>query len=309
MPALHRHELKEHVMLSHTRPSRIVAAICGVMVLFGSHAAAEAIEIEAHDGLQYGTGAGEKLLLDLARPKNLDKPTACIVFIHGGGWAAGNRKAHYANMQKAAEEGFVSATISYRLVSDGKHRWPAQVEDCKCAIRWLRANAERFSIDPNRIGAFGDSAGAHLSMLLGTMDKSDGLEGEGGTPDQSSKVQAVVGYYGPTNLATQYPETSRKIVANFIGGSQDERRSDYERASPIRYVNAGDAPILIFHGTKDELVPYEQAFEMATALTNAGVPGRVEILLGHRHGWGGQTADHTRRMTMEFFRQALKHPK
>jgi dipeptidyl aminopeptidase/acylaminoacyl peptidase len=139
------------------------------------------------------------------------------------------------------------------------------------------------------------------------MDKGDGLEGEGGTPDQSSKVQAVVGYYGPTNLATEYPETSRRIVANFIGGTQDERRSDYERASPIKYVNAGDAPMLIFHGTKDELVPYEQAFEMATALTNAGVGGRVEILLGHRHGWGGETADHTRRMSMEFFRQALKH--
>jgi acetyl esterase/lipase len=271
-----------------------------------SAASAAPPEIDIQDDLQYGTGGGEKLLLDLARPAKLDKPTPCIVFIHGGGWAGGNRKAHYNRMKRAAEEGFVAATISYRLVKDGNHRWPAQIEDCKCAIRWLRANADRFSIDPERIGAFGDSAGAHLSMLLGTMDKSDGLEGEGGSPDQSSKVQAVVGYYGPTNLAVEYPESSRGIVANFMGGPLSERRSDYERASPLRYVNAGDATMLLFHGTKDVLVPYQQAFEMATALTNASVGGRVEILLGHNHGWGGKTAEHTERETMEFFRHALK---
>jgi dipeptidyl aminopeptidase/acylaminoacyl peptidase len=97
-------------------------------------------------------------------------------------------------------------------------------------------------------------------------------------------------------------------VANFIGGPLNERRDDYDRASPLRYVNPGDAPMLLFHGTKDELVPYEQAFQMATALTNAGVPGRVEILLGHRHGWGGETAEHTQRATMAFFRSTLKLP-
>jgi acetyl esterase/lipase len=209
-------------------------------------------------------------------------------------------------MRRAAEQGFVAATVSYRLVKDGKQRWPAQIEDCKCAVRWLRANAKRFSIDPERIGAIGASAGAHLSMLLGTMDKADGLEGEGGTPDQSSKVQAVVGYFGPTDLTVSYPEQSRQIVANFIGGPLSERKDDYGRASPIRYVNAGDAPTLIFHGTKDVLVPYEQAFAMATALTDAGVPGRVEIFLGHGHGWGGDTAEHTRNATMEFFRSTLK---
>jgi acetyl esterase/lipase len=233
-------------------------------------------------------------------------PTPCIVFIHGGGWAGGNRKVHYAHMRQAAEDGFVAATISYRLVKEDKNRWPAQIEDCKCAIRWLRANAERFSIDPARIGAIGYSAGAHLSMLLGTLDKEDGLEGEGGSPDQSSKVQAVVAYFGPTNLTVEYPPASRNIVANFIGGPLDQRRNDYDRASPLRYVSQGDAPMLLFHGTKDELVPYEQAFEMATALTKANVSGRVEILLGHRHGWGGDTLQHTQQAAMNFFRSTLK---
>jgi acetyl esterase/lipase len=281
-----------------------VLLIFSVLALLAS--STSAADIEVQDDLEYGTGGGQKLLLDLARPAKLDKPTPCVVFIHGGGWAAGNRKAHYNRMKQAAEQGFVSATISYRLVKDGKNRWPAQIEDCKCAIRWLRANAKKFSIDPERIGALGDSAGAHLSMLLGTMDKSDGLEGEGGSPDQSSKVQAVVAYYGPTDLTAEYPDASRGIVANFLGGSLADHRADYQRASPLHYVNAGDAPTLIFHGTKDQLVPYEQAFAMATALSNAGVPGRVEILLGHPHGWGGETAQHTERAALEFFRATLK---
>ncbi|MEX2141047.1 MAG: alpha/beta hydrolase [Pirellulales bacterium] len=286
--------------------STVAAAAVAILVYAGSATRAAPPEVEIHDDLQYGVGGGEKLLLDLARPTKLDKPTPCIVFIHGGGWAAGNRKAHYNHMRQAAEDGFIAATISYRLVKDGKHRWPAQIEDGKCAIRWLRANAERFSIDPERIGAIGYSAGAHLSMLLGTLDKDDDLEGDGGSPDQSSKVQAVVAYFGPTNLTVEYPPSSRNIVANFIGGPLDEQRADYDRASPLRYVSPGDATMLLFHGTKDELVPYEQAFEMATALTKAGVPGRVEILLGHRHGWGGDTAEHTERRSMEFFRSTLK---
>jgi acetyl esterase/lipase len=289
------------------RASLRVSAVAAA-IFFSCAAALSAAppELEVHDDLQYGVGGGEKLHLDLARPANLDKLTPCIVFIHGGGWAAGNRKAYYAEMRRAAEQGFVAATVSYRLVKDGKHRWPAQIEDCKCAVRWLRANAERFSIDPDRIGAIGGSAGAHLSMLLGTMDKGDGLEGEGGSPDQSSKVQAVVGYFGPTDLTVKYPEQSRQIVANFIGGPLEDRKDDYGRASPIRYVNAGDAPTLIFHGTKDVLVPYEQAFAMATALSEASVPGRVEIMLGHGHGWGGEMAEHTQRATIEFFRTTLK---
>ena len=285
---------------------RVLTVALLVIVRTTAIALAAPPELKVHDDLHYGTGGGDKLLLDLAYPARLDKPTPCIVFIHGGGWAAGNRKAHSNHMRQAAEDGFVAATISYRLVKEDQNRWPAQIEDCKCAIRWLRANAERFSIDPQRIGAIGYSAGAHLSMLLGTLDKEDGLEGDGGSPDQPSKVQAVVAYFGPTNLTVEYPPASRNIVANFIGGPLDQRRDAYDRASPVRYVSEGDAPTLIFHGTKDELVPYEQAFEMATALSKANVPGRVEILLGHRHGWGGDTLKHTQRAAVEFFRSTLK---
>lgn len=263
------------------------------------------VEIEVLENIEYGVGGEEKLMLDLARPKERAAPLPAVVFIHGGGWAGGNRKGHFERMKRAAEAGFVSATVSYRLAKEGKNLLPAQIEDSKCAIRFLRANAKRLGLDPERIGAVGDSAGGHLVMLLGTMEPADGLEGNGGSPGVSSKVQAVVAYYGPTNLVREFPAAAAGIIKNAVGGTLAEKRAEYERISPVKYVNAGDAPMLIFHGTKDQLVPYEQAFEMATALSQAGVPGRVEILLGDQHGWGGEKLARTEQATLDFFRSVL----
>src|SRR6476660_900073 len=130
--------------------------------------------------------------MDIARPEKAAKPAPCIVVIHGGGWRGGNFKVHVPQILDFAKRGYVSATVQYRLVPTA--RFPSQIEDVKCAVRYLRANADKYNIDKNRIGAIGFSAGAHLSMLLGTMDKKDGLEGDGGSPSESSKVQAVVSY-------------------------------------------------------------------------------------------------------------------
>ena len=143
-------------------------------------------------------------------------------------------------------------------------------------------------------------------MMLGVMDKDDGLEGDGGWQDQSSKVQAVVAYFGPVDLLGEYPPVSQEIVRKFIGGTKAEKAAEYRRASPITYVNAGDAPMLLFQGTSDVLVPYDQAYMMARALTAAKVPGRVELILGANHGWGGQDLDHTRTETYAFFARWLK---
>src|SRR6476660_6294538 len=137
--------------------------------------------------IEFGTGGETKLKLDTARPEKADKRLPCIVVIHGGGWRGGNFKVHVPQIFDFAKLGYVSATVQYRLVPVG--RWPAQIEDVKCAVRYLRANAEKYGIDKNRLGAIGFSAGAHLSLLLGTMDAKDGLEGSGGNPEQSSKVQ------------------------------------------------------------------------------------------------------------------------
>lgn len=280
--------------------------------------AAPKLEVELQEDVQYGTGAGEPLLMHLAKPKGLAGPAPCIVFIHGGGWMFGDKKMHLPEIKQAAADGFVSATIGYRFAP--KHKFPAQVEDAKCAIRYLRAHAGDIGLDPERIAAVGFSAGAHLSMMLGVMDSSDGLEGDGGWANQSSKVQCVVSYFGPTNLTNTDVHATvasdildekaiRNILENFVGGKPEDHPDALKSASPLTYVNGGDAPILMFQGTKDNLVPYDQAFEMATALSKASVPGRIELLLGHRHGWFGDELTRTRKVTYDFIREQLSGKK
>jgi acetyl esterase/lipase len=227
-----------------------------------------------------------------------------LVYIHGGGWAGGKKADLDKAIRGAAARGYLTVSVGYRLAP--KHLFPAQVEDVKCAVRWLRAHADELGIDPERIGAVGFSAGAHLAMMLGFMDKDDGLEGEGGWPDQSSKVQVVVAYFGPTNLDDEYPEVSKNIVKQFIGGTREDKRDVYRRASPATYINSGDSPVLIFQGTSDVLVPHNQAIQIVDALAKAGVPGRIEIMLGANHGWGGQELDRTLEATAEFFDERLK---
>lgn len=265
-----------------------------VVSLLASSAVVRAAEpppdVEFTRDVVYGKGGGEDLKLNISRPKGGAKNLPCVVFIHGGGWAAGDRAGHDDATWNMARAGYVSATIGYRLAP--KHKFPAQVHDVKAAIRYLRAHADKHGLDPKRIGACGFSAGAHLSMMLGVTDKDDGLEGEGGWADQSSAVQAVVAFFGPTDLtAADLPEQTKPILAGFIGGTLDEKREEYKRASPITYVGKGDAPTLIIQGTKDALIPHTQAFAMVEAMTRAGVPGRADVLVGAGHGWGGNTSE------------------
>jgi acetyl esterase/lipase len=254
----------------------------------------------------YGKGGGADLKLDLSRPKDAQgKKLPCVVVIHGGGWAAGDKSAHDDLTWKFAQRGYVSATVGYRFAPASA--FPAQVNDVKCAVRFLRANADKYGIDPRRIGAVGFSAGAHLSMMLATMDKEDGLEGDGGWPDQPSKVQAAVSFFGPTDLAaTDVPDRVKDILKAFIGGTPVDKPREYRQASPLTYVSPGDAPMLLFQGTRDVLVPHTQAFAMVEAMTRYNIPGRVELLIGAGHGWGGRELEHTVEQTYAFFDQYLK---
>jgi acetyl esterase/lipase len=267
-------------------------------------AAASEPEIDYQADIVYGQTGGEVLKLDLVSPKGLDHPVPAIVVIHGGGWRAGKRQDIANIARQAAAHGYVAATISYRFAP--KHIFPAQIEDAKCAVRWLRAVAKERHIDPDKIGAVGMSAGAHLSMMLGTMDSADGLEGDGGNPTQPSKVQAVVSFVGPCNLVGEYPDFTKSILEMFVGGKVEAKQDLLKQASPITYVNSGDAPTLCFFGTNDPLVPYTQAFQMTKALTDAGVPGRVELLLGASHGWKGPDMDRTMEETWRHFDRYLK---
>jgi acetyl esterase/lipase len=254
----------------------------------------------------YGRSAGTDLKLNLSRPK--DPPPnklPCVLVIHGGGWAGGDRSNHDDITWKFAQAGYACATVGYRLAP--AHPFPAQINDVKCAARFLRANADKYGVDPTRFGAVGFSAGAHLSMMLGVMDKDDGLEGDGGSPDQPSKVQAVVAFFGPTDLAaTDVPQSVHGLLKNFLGGTPAEKPREYRLASPITYVSPGDAPMLLFQGTRDPLVPHTQAYAMIEAMTRYNIPGRVELLVGASHGWGDPDLKRTVDETFAFFDQHLK---
>lgn len=269
--------------------------------------AAAALEIDKQANVEYGTGGGEKLTLHLAKPKGLERPAPAILVIHGGGWAGGNKDLHRDLIEKLARRGYVAVSVGYRLAP--KYKFPAQVEDVKCCVRWLRAHADELKLQPEKIGAVGFSAGAHLSMMLGVMDPQDGLEGDGGWADQSSKVQAVVAYFGPTNLVGEYSPVTRAIVENWIGKKPEDDVELYKRASPITYVTRRDAEMLLFQGTNDMLVPYDQAWQMARALTRNDIQGRVELLLGADHGWGGPESERTWKNTEAFFDERLKGKK
>jgi acetyl esterase/lipase len=284
--------------------SKILTLVAAALLCVRSFAADPPPNVDFQPDITYATVDGEELKLDLARPKDAKLPLPLVVVIHGGGWAAGNRKGHDNLTWELASRGYVSATISYRFAP--KYPFPAQIQDVKAAVRFLRANAERFAIDPAKVGAVGFSAGAHLSMMLGTMDKEDGYDDVGENRDQSSKVQAVVSYFGPTDLLQPYPDATKPILQKFLGGPIEEKHDLARRASPITYVNAGDAPMLLLQGTKDPLVPHDQAVRMADALTKVGVPGRVELLLGAGHGWGGAEVQRTAAEAYAFFEQYLK---
>ena len=266
--------------------------------------AADGRQIEFREDVEYGTGGEQELLLNLALPEQIEKPLPGLIFIHGGGWSGGNKESFDAFVRQAATQGYVAVTMSYRLAP--KHPFPAQIEDCKCAVRWLRAHAEELGADPERIGAVGASAGAHLAMMLGAMNSDDGLEGDGGWAEQSSKVQTVVSFAGPTDLTVDLPPAADRVLFDFIGGTLDAEGDMYREASPVTYVNRRDATMLLFHGTADEIVPYEQAFLMATALTRAGVRGRVELLIGAGHGWGGDEMQASEHAMWAFLEQWLK---
>ena len=287
--------------------SSALILLCGL--LWTTSQAAERTppaNVDFQPDITYATVAGEELKLNLSRPKDAKGPRPCVLVIHGGAWRGGHRNGHNDLTWTLAGRGFVSATLSYRFCP--KHPFPAQVQDVKAAVRFLRANSEKYGIDPKQFGAVGFSAGAHLSMMLGTMDKEDGLDDVGGHPEQSSKVQAVVAFFGPTDFMLPYPDATKPLIKDFLNGSPADVPEVAKRASPITYVTPSDAPMLLYQGTKDPLVPHQQAFAMAEALTKAGVAGRVELLLGAGHGWGPAELKRTAEGTFGFFEETLKTP-
>jgi acetyl esterase/lipase len=263
----------------------------------------------------YARAGGQELRLNLARPAAGAGPFPLIVCIHGGGWQGGDKNHFDPVIRWLAQGGYVAATVQYRLAP--QHRFPAQLDDAQAAVRYLRARANQWNIDPDRVGALGVSAGGHLALLLGLMDDALNRDGPGGASVPPSKVQAVVNYFGPSDLRPLVAWAQRRdggqagsgaaadLVVNLLG-TRDARAPIVSRASPVTHISGDDPPVLTFHGTHDGLVPLQQSAGLHEALRAAGVTEQLVIIEGAGHGWGGEHKTRTDRLTREFFDRHLK---
>lgn len=246
--------------------------------------------INSHRDITFAEVGGQQLKLDLYVPEANPAPPL-VVWIHGGGWRKGSRK----NPKLAAitKHGYALASVSYRFTD--KAIFPAQIHDCKAAVRWLRANADRYGYNAKWIAVAGSSAGGHLALLMGVSGGVKDLEGKvGGNLDQSSKVQAIIDYYGPSDFVLRgktqpdraYTEKSGSFA--LLGGLRDGKVTPKMEmfASPSNYVSADDPPLLIFHGDADNVVLLDQSQRIEKLYSESGL--KVQLVTFSKAGHGGK---------------------
>jgi len=247
----------------------------------------EGIKVERD--LAYVPGGHERQKLDLYLPeKKSDAPLPLIVWVHGGGWQGGN-KGNPPGLW-LVKKGYALASINYRLSQHAK--FPAQIDDCKAAVGWLKANAKKYNLDPRHVGAWGASAGGHLVALLGT----------------TGNVQAVVDLFGPTDLLALAGKRgdAESPISKLLGGPAQEHEKEAKQANPITYVSKDTPPFLILHGDKDTLVPLSQSQLLVDALKKAGVEARLITLKGAGHGGEAFGKPEVRQAVDDFFDKHLK---
>ncbi len=259
-----------------------------------------------HDvGVEY-SNVGGRIEMDVVRPKNPGEPRPAVVLIHGGGSRRGARQSYLPVASRLAERGYVAATVSYRLAP--RNQFPAPVEDVKAAVRFLRANATRFGLDPARICAMGGSAGGHLALMLGLTAGVAEFEGTGPNRDQSSSVNCVVNYFGPTDFTQSYSKSvdAAEVLPLFLGGDLDHNRAHHQRASPLNWVTPSASPVLSIHGTKDPYVAYEHSLWITDRLLAAAVDAEMETIPGAGHGFQGADAERAEARAFAYFDRHLK---
>lgn len=266
--------------------------------------------------VKYVPGGDAAQSLDIYYPEKApEKPQPLLIWIHGGGWMGGSKsEMPYMN---ELNRGYVVASIEYRFSS--KALFPAQIQDCQAAIRWLRANAKKYNIDPDHIGVGGASAGGHLAALVGTSGGKKVFTPIGENKDQSDRVQAVCDVFGPSDFWTVIKQADEdKNVKNvfkwnngdpyslLIGGKLGEDKEKCEAVSPSHYVSKDNPPFLILHGDRDTLVPYAQSVELTDLLTKATVPVTLQRLPGAGHGGPAFNLPSVTKLTSTFFDKYLK---
>lgn len=272
-----------------------------LVLLFTSSVQAQQSElpagVEMISDVVYARSGGCDLKLDLFLPKSGVGPYAVVIYIHGGGWRSGSRRQFYGYAAQMATFGFAGVTIDYRLSPEA--RYPAAVEDCRAAIRWIRANATKYNLDPKRIGVAGQSAGGHLAAILGV------------TADTALKVRAVAAFNPLLDLAAAAQASPREVgsaITKFLGVTYAEDPDLWREASPLAHVSSNSAPMLLLHGTADATVPYAQSVAMFNALKAEGVAAELYSVEGAGHLWffNSKVAfQASLRRVEEFFRKYL----
>jgi acetyl esterase/lipase len=224
--------------------------------------------------------------LYLPKSRASDKPLPVVVFIHGGGWQNGDKRGGFGTVGALVATGeYAGVSVGYRL--SGEAIWPAQIHDCKAAIRWLKGNAKKYNLDPERIGVTGNSAGGHLVAMLGTSADVSALEGTlGEYTSLGSRVACVVDQYGPTELLAMGGRHNDpgSPESKLIGGPIQERQEATRNASPTTYVSKDDAPFMFIHGTQDPAVPFSQSELLQAALKKVGVEALLVPVTDGGHG-------------------------
>lgn len=259
-------------MLSGFVRSSISAGACTLVLVSSLFADEPAYEMK--EKIVYSTVGDRELLLDAFVP-NTDGPHPAVLIVHGGAWRGGNRRQLRAYAQSLSSRGFACFAIDYRLAP--QHKFPAQIDDCRSAVKWIRANAEEYKVDPSRLGAIGYSAGGHLVSLLGTTGEAPSEEN--GNVD--TRLQAVAAGGAPTDFRS-FPDNGKWAVY-LMGGDLDEVPDKFRDASSVAFVDANDAPMFFFNGTKDELVPVKWTKQCFDALKEAGVKTEMYEVEGVGH--------------------------
>ena len=273
-----------------TSPKKLVPAPEGVEVL---------------RDITFSTVGEQELQLDLYRPKKASGTLPAVVWVHGGGWKNGSKDRCPAAW--LAAHGFAVASINYRLTHEAQ--WPAQIDDCRAAVRWIRENAASFNLNADRIGAWGSSAGGHLVALLGTLDPPD-------SEGTSSQVQAVCDWFGPTDLLTMPPNTisetrteadiAQSNGAKLLGATVRDVPALAKQASALYQVSADDPPFLIMHGEKDPGVPLSQSEQLHEKLLAAGAQSELKVIANAGHGGKEFQTPEAKQLVLDFFSKTLK---
>jgi len=269
-------------------PMRILA----LFIAAASALRAQAPALDIHRDIEFAQGGGIPLHLDIYAPKS-SAPLPVVIWIHGGGWKQGSKDDRtFFNITNL---GFALVCIDYRLSQQAI--FPAQIYDCKAAIRWVRANAATYHLNPDKIGVVGGSAGGHLVALLGTTNNNPQVEGDEGPKGVSSAVQCVVDYFGPTDFTTIEQQATPQqnaildpMLDQLFGGPTPQKTDLATMASPLHFVDGNASPFLIIHGDHDTIIPLQQSIDLDAALKKAGVYSDLHVIKNGAHGFADPQA-------------------